>query len=143
MPFARTTVLVLIAMLSGVPLLAQVDLSGWWAKKNHQDNSHAEEPVDFLGIPFNDDGRARALSYNIAALSVTERQCQMYTPFYTHTGPFGLQITSEPDPITQKLVAWNIAGWIDRDATTIWMDGRPHPSQNAPHTHGGLTTGVW
>ncbi len=143
MSLVRGAMLALFAMLLGVSLVAQVDLSGLWAKKNHQDNSHAEEPVDFLGIPFNEDGRAKALSYNIAALSVTERQCQMYTPFYTHTGPFGLQISSEPDPITQKLVAWNIAGWIDRDATTIWMDGRSHPSENAPHTHGGFTTGVW
>ena len=26
---------------------------------------------------------------------------------------------------------------------TIWMDGRPHPSKNAPHEIGGFTTGVW
>ena len=25
----------------------------------------------------------------------------------------------------------------------IWMDGRPHPSQYAPHSHGGFTTGTW
>jgi hypothetical protein len=136
-------VLILLALVSGVPVAAQVDLSGWWANKNHMDNSYAQEPVDYLGIPFNDDGRARALSYNIAALSVTERQCQMYTPFYTQTGPFGLQISSEPDPITQKLTAWKIAGWIDRDTIMIWMDGRPHPSRSAPHSHGGFTTGTW
>ncbi len=135
--------LLTVATLSGVRAFAQVDLSGWWANRNQQDNSYAQEPVEYLGIPFNEDGRARALSYNIAALSVTERQCQMYTPFYSHTGPFGLQITPEADPITYKLVAWNIAGWIDRDATQIWMDGRPHPSKNAPHTHGGFTTGEW
>jgi hypothetical protein len=131
------------AALSGARAFAQVDLTGWWANRNQQDNSYAQEPVEYLGIPFNQDGRARALSYNIAALSVTERQCQVYTPFYSHTGPFGLQITAEADPITYKLVAWNIAGWIDRDATQIWMDGRPHPSKNAPHTHGGFTTGEW
>ena len=28
-------------------------------------------------------------------------------------------------------------------ATTIWMDGRPHPSKNAPHERGGFTTGEW
>jgi hypothetical protein len=32
---------------------------------------------------------------------------------------------------------------VDRDVTTIWVDGRPHPSPNAPHTYGGFTTGVW
>jgi hypothetical protein len=59
------------------------------------------------------------------------------------TGPFGLKISSEQDPITQKLVAWTIDGWIDRDVTTIWMDGRPHPSPYALHSHGGFTTGRW
>ena len=48
-----------------------------------------------------------------------------------------------PDPITQKLLAWKIAGWGDRDETMIWMDGRPHPSKYAPHSHGGFTTGAW
>jgi hypothetical protein len=48
-----------------------------------------------------------------------------------------------PDPITQKLLAWKIAGWGDRDETVIWMDGRPHPSKIAPHSHGGFTTGAW
>jgi hypothetical protein len=90
-----------------------------------------------------EDGRVKALSYDIASLSATERQCQMYPPFYALTGPFGLQISSVADPVTQKLVAWRIAGWIDRDETTIWMDGRPHPSPYAPHTHGGFTTGTW
>jgi hypothetical protein len=85
----------------------------------------------------------KALSYNIASLSATERQCQMYTPFYAFTGPFPLQISIEQDPVTQRLLAWKIEGWIDRDVTRIWMDGRPHPSRHAPHTHGGFTTGTW
>ena len=72
-------------------------------------------------------GRAKALSYDIAALSATERQCQMYTPFYALVGPFPLQISTVPEPITQKLLAWKILGWGDRDETMIWMDGRPHP----------------
>ena len=94
-------------------------------------------------MPLNADGRAKALSYDIAALSATERQCQMYPPFYALTGPFPLQISIEQEPVTQKLLAWKIAGWGDRDVTMIWMDGRPHPSQYAPHPHGGFTTGTW
>jgi hypothetical protein len=135
--------LIVATTLSAVPVFAQVDLSGWWARRGQTDNSYSREPVDLLGMPLSEDGRAKALSYNIASLSATERQCQMYPPFYALTGPFGLQITNEPDPITQKLVAWKIAGWIDRDVTMIWMDGRPHPSQYAPHSHGGFTTGAW
>jgi hypothetical protein len=135
--------LTLGATLLPAPAVAQVDLSGWWTRIGHSDNSYSREPVDLLGIPVNEDGRAKALSYDLAALSATERQCQMYTPVYAFTGPFGLQITSEQDPITQRLVAWKIAGWIDRDPTIIWMDGRPHPSQYAVHSHGGFTTGWW
>ncbi len=136
-------VLLVAGVLWPTPAAAQVDLSGWWTRISQSDNSYSREPVDLLGIPVNDDGRTKALSYDLAALSATERQCQMYTPVYAFTGPFGLQISSEQDPITQRLVAWKIAGWIDRDPTTIWMDGRPHPSQYAPHSHGGFTTGWW
>jgi hypothetical protein len=130
-------------LLRAGPVFAQVDLTGTWARSGQTDNGYAREPVDLLGIPVSADGRAKALSYDIAALSVTERQCQMYPPFYALTGPFPLQISMEQDPITQQLLAWKIAGWGDRDATTIWMDGRPHPSRYAPHSHGGFTTGTW
>jgi hypothetical protein len=136
-------VLALAASLNATPSFAQVDLSGWWVRVGQVDNGYSREPVDLLGIPVSEDGRTKALSYDIAALSATERQCQMYTPFYLFTGPFSLQITSIPDPVTQKLVAWKIAGWIDRDETIIWMDGRPRPSRYAPHSHGGFTTGRW
>ena len=139
---ARLAALV-VALLSAVPVLAQIDLSGSWARRGQADNGYAREQIDLLGIPLSEDGRAKALSYNIASLSATERQCQMYPPFYALTGPFALQISGEQDPITQKLVAWKIAGWIDRDVTMIWMDGRPRPSPYALHSHGGFTSGEW
>lgn len=135
--------LVACVIMRAIPASAQVDLTGTWARSGQTDNSYAREPVDLLGMPLNADGRAKALSYDIAALSATERQCQMYPPFYALTGPFPLQISMEQDPVTQKLLAWKIAGWGDRDVTMIWMDGRPHPSPYAPHSHGGFTTGTW
>jgi hypothetical protein len=139
----RTVALIACVLLSAAPALAQVDLTGTWARSGQSDNGAAREPVDLLGMPLNADGRAKALSYDIAALSATERQCQMYTPFYALVGPFPLQISIVQEPITQKLLAWKIAGWGDRDETMIWMDGRPHPSKYAPHPHGGFTTGAW
>jgi len=131
------------AALQAVPASAQVDLTGNWVRRGQADNGASNEPVDLMGIPVSADGRAKALSYDIASLSATERQCQMYTPFYALFGPFSLQISAAPDPITQKLLAWKIDGWIDRDATMIWMDGRPHPPDVAPHSHGGFATGKW
>jgi len=129
--------------LTAVPASAQIDLSGYWTRESDVDNGYSREVVDLLGIPVSADGRAKALSYDIASLSATERQCQMYPPFYLFTGPFPLKIWSEQDPITQKLVAWEIDGWGDRGGTKIYMDGRPHPSPYGQHTHEGFTTGSW
>ena len=126
-----------------VAVFAQVDLTGTWQRVGQHDNGAAREPVDLLGMPLSADGRAKALSYDIASLSATERQCQMYPPIYAIVGPFPLQFVMVPDPVTQKLLAWKILGWGDRDETMIWMDGRPHPSSLAPHSHGGFTTGQW
>jgi hypothetical protein len=135
--------MIMVVMLSAVPVAAQVDLTGTWQRVGGNDNGAAQEPVDLLGMPLSADGRAKALSYDIACPLATERQCQMYPPMYAIVGPFPLQFTMVPDPITQKLLAWKIAGWGDRDETVIWMDGRPHPSKIAPHSHGGFTTGAW
>jgi hypothetical protein len=137
------TLVLLCSLTATTPALAQTDLSGWWARQSQNDNGYSNDPVDLIGIPVNADGRAKALSYNIAALSATERQCQMYTPWYIVFGPFPLQIIPEQDPVTQKLLAYRLMGWGDRGEQTVWMDGRPHPSPNAPHTHGGFSTGTW
>jgi len=135
--------MLLAAVLAATPAWAQVDLTGTWARRAQNDNGASNEPVDLMGIPVSADGRAKALSYDIASLSATERQCQMYTPWYALFGPFSLQFAPVADPITQKLVAWRIEGWIDRDVTTIWMDGRPRPSEFAPHSHAGFASGWW
>jgi hypothetical protein len=69
--------MLLAAVLAAAPAWAQVDLTGTWARRGQSDNGASNEPVDLMGIPVSEDGRAKALSYDIAALSATERQCQM------------------------------------------------------------------
>jgi hypothetical protein len=49
----------------------------------------------------------------------------------------------EGDPVTGNTLAWKIGGIVDRAVLTIWMDGRPHPPDYAPHSFSGFTTGVW
>src|SRR5688500_20301196 len=88
-----------------VPASAQVDLTGTWQRVGQNDNGASREPVDLLGMPLSADGRAKALSYDIAALSATERQCQMYTPMYDIVGPFPLQFSTLPVQYTQKMSA--------------------------------------
>jgi hypothetical protein len=131
---------------AGLPALAQIELSGSWASKNHEDaleRGAGPNPGDFTGIPFNASGRAKALSYSQSQISMPERTCAFYSQWHMMIGTFGVKIWNQPDPVTGKTVAWVVGAWEDRDALTIWMDGRPHPSKNAPHSQAGFTTGVW
>ena len=81
----------------------------------------------------------RRLSLTWLRLSLPERQCIYYTPEYVVIGPQGFNIWADFDPLTGKVVAWKIGAAVDRDVLTIWMDGRPHPSQYARHTLAGFT----
>ena len=74
---------------------AQPEITGSWAARNHEFLTGDGVPVDFTGIPLNEEGRIRALSYSQSQLSMTERQCQGWPPFYFVQGPFGLKIWSE------------------------------------------------
>ena len=141
---ARRTALVLILLLSAPvsrSVFAQAELSGSWAARNTEDISRDSYPVDYLGLPLNDEGRTRALTYNESQLAMIERQCEGWPQFYFVQGPFGLKIWSDTDPVKGGVISWTIGGWEDRAPMTIWMDGRPQPSKNAEHTRSGFTTG--
>ena len=140
-------VLIVAATLVSSPAFAQIDLTGMWGARSHQDwmeRSPGPDPVDYLGLPLSEEGRQRALSYDYSVMALPQHQCGYYTPFYNAIGPQGLKIWSENDAVTgNKIVAWKISGFIDIDVTTIWMDGRPHPPTNALYPYSGFTTGEW
>src|SRR5688572_19007189 len=96
---SRLLAAVVVVAFWAAPAYAQVDLTGTWQRVAQNDNGSSREPVDLLGMPLSADGRAKALSYDIAALSATERQCQMYPPYYALVGPFPLQFVMVPDPV--------------------------------------------
>jgi hypothetical protein len=54
-----------------------------------------------------------------------------------------LNVRKEIDPQTQRTVAFHVHFLAWDSDRVIWMDGRPHPSANAPHTWQGFSTGVW
>ena len=89
------------------------------------------------------DARAKALAYSESVLGMVDHQCEGWPPPYLATGPFGLKITRDSEPIKGTTVSYTIEGWSDRPTTAIWMDGRPHPSKYAPHLRAGFTTGKW
>jgi cyclase len=102
--------------------------------------------VDYLGIPLNAAGRARALSYDSSLLSVPEHQCMPHPGMYSFWGPpdsaAGANIAADLDD-SLAVVRYRVGGMFRRADRVIWMDGRPHPPAYAAHTWAGFTTGRW
>ena len=136
-----------LMLFLGVPAFAQIDFTGVWnGNTNSEDGpERAAGPslVEYLGLPINDYARQWGLSYRSSRLSIPEHECQVHVVSYIHRGPFGARIWEERDPVTHQLIAIHEAINTYEQHRVIWMDGRPHPSPNAPHTWMGFSTGVW
>ena len=142
----RTLLAVLAVVSIEAPAYAQIDFSGTWANRLHEDfieRAPGPDIGDYLGLPINDEARAIADSWQISMQTMPERQCILYTIQYLVMGPQNLKIVPETDPISGRVLAWHVSGTVDRPPQTIWMDGRPHPSKYAVHTSSGFATGVW
>jgi len=127
------------------PALAQVDLSGEWSNVRHEDVTHrtSVEIGDYTGLPINEAARFKAESWDEAVLATHERQCIPHVVTYAMRGqPGNIRISKIDDPDSGQIVAYTIHGTYGRPRT-IWMDGRAHPSEYAPHTWAGFSTGRW
>ena len=122
---------------------AGFEIEGSWNPVVTEYVSNDTVPVDYVALPLNDEARARALSYSESQLGMVERQCEGWSASYLLTGPFGMKIWSEFDPIKGSIVSYTIGAWEDKLPLVIWMDGRLHPSKYAERTRGGFTTGRW
>ena len=58
-------------------------------------------------------------------------------------GPLQFRVWEKQHPDTQELIAINMFLGTYQQRRTIWMDGRPHPPEYAPHTWMGFSTGVF
>jgi glyoxylase-like metal-dependent hydrolase (beta-lactamase superfamily II) len=141
-----TGMLLLCATLAlATPSFAQIDLTGEWAGRPHEDalaRGAGPEIGDYTGLPLNDAGRLKAESWEAGILSTRERQCIPHVVTYAMRGPANLRMWKETDPLTGQIIAYRIYGTYGRPRT-IWLDGRPHPSEFAPHTWAGFSTGRW
>ncbi len=140
--------LLIAALWMTVPAFAQLDLTGVWAPPRPYDEDEPERGpgpslVEFVGLPINDQARQWGLAYSPARLSLPEHQCQVHVIEYIHRGPLQMRIWEERDPVTHQLIALHESISTYEQDRTIWMDGRPHPSEYAPHTWMGFSTGVW
>lgn len=136
---------VALGLVAVAPASAQIELTGSYASRLYEDyieRGPGSDLGDFTGAPLNDEARARALLYEPSLQSMIERQCLAYSPWSHQYRPGGVRIISEVGG-DGRVVAWIIRGDYQKGSITIWMDGRQHPSDNAPHPHGGFTTGKW
>lgn len=141
---ARNTALgLLLLLLAAGRASAQFEFTGSWAPIGTEDVQNDSLPVDYLGLALTDEGRTRALAYDESQKSMLERQCQGWGAAYVVLGPFGLHVSIQTDPATNRVVSYTIDPWEDWNGLTIWMDNRPHPSAYALHTQAGFTTGRW
>jgi hypothetical protein len=119
------------------------DLSGNWAPAPHDESVGNPALVEYYGVPINDGARAWGLAWSPSRSTLPEHQCQVHLVSYIYGGPLNLRIWEDRDPQSQKVIA--IKQYIStyEQNRTIWMDDRPHPSPNAPHTWMGFSTGKW
>lgn len=125
---------------------AQVDLSGEWTGRTNEDQPHrggGADVGDYTGLPINDAARLKADSWEASILSLPEKQCLPHPAGYVMRGPMDMRIWKVTDPVTQQLIAFRHRGsWMEPERT-LWLDGRPHPSPNSPHTWQGFSTARW
>lgn len=134
----------LAALVAAGPAFAQIDLGGEWAGTFHEDLQHrgGVRLADYTGLPLNEAGWRKAESWDEAARSTEERQCIPHVATYALRGPATLRFTKVIDRVNGNLLAYDLDGSYGRPRT-IWMDGREHPSDLAPHTWAGFSTGHW
>ena len=141
----RVLLIGLITLVS-LPAFAQIDPSGEWNPRFHEDNPErlaGPEIGDYLGLPINDAARLRGDSWDASILTLPEHQCKPHPADYGPRGPANLRIWKEVDKESQQTIAYHTHISWQAPERTIWMDGRPHPPEYAAHMWQGFSTGVW
>ena len=135
--------IVWLVVFCASPVFAQVDIAGNWRPlPRNQDGSGMTG--DAAGVPLSTEGRWRADSWSPADFDTAEWVCRPHAWDYSLEGPLSpARFWPEVDEASQKLVAYRGHIHMEEQQTTIWMDGRPHPPENALHTWSGFSTGQW
>ena len=97
---------------------------------------------DYAGIPISDAARLRAEAWDASIQSLPEWQCRPHSADYIWRGPSNLRISKEVDPVSREITAFH-AEWLRSVDRAIYLDGRPHPPEDALHTWAGFSTAKW
>jgi hypothetical protein len=130
-----------IALMS-MQTVADNDISGLWGYIRNEDILRNPHPGDFGGIPISEAGLLRATTWDATIQKMNIWQCRPHPIGYWARSPHDLMIQREVDPDTRAVIAFHLQ-MQESTVATIWMDGRPHPSENSLHSWNGFSTGSW
>lgn len=146
-PQLKIALLLLLFMgVANRPALAQMDLTGEWGQKIHEDfpeRGGGPEIGDYTGIPINDADRMRGDTWDAEKWSELEHECEPHPADYAPRGPGSMRVWADMDPYTMQVNAWHTEIMWMQPQRVIYMDGRPHPPEYAAHTWQGFSTGEW
>jgi len=134
------------AVAIAAPAFAQMSLVGEWSPRYHEDQPDripGPELGDYTGLPLTDGARLAADSWDASRLTLREHQCKVHNGPYILHGPIQFRFSEERDLRTQQLIAIHEYLNTYEQERTIWVDGRSHPPEWAPHTWQGFSTGKW
>jgi cyclase len=131
---------------SGGPQM--VELVGSWTMVNDEERLIRIDPGpelgNFTGFPINAAGRLKALTWNSTIQAIPEHQSRPHAGSYSMRGPNPSPHIGEIiDPISRRVIAYTLTGLFESANRTIWLDGRPHPSDYAERLWTGFSTGEW
>ena len=131
------------------------NLSGYWgAGRAFRANEAVSTPVPPNTVVLNDAGPTEFASGNFGGLKVKPaalaaalkwkaqddmtitRVCAPPSIVYSMQGPFPMEIHQATELLVMRLEYYDLV-------RVIFMDGRGHPSKNAPHTKVGHSIGRW
>ena len=96
-----------------------------------------EFPVgEFGGLRLTPGAAAAAKTWKPEHEMTVDRVCLPPSIVYAMQGPFPMEIHQTPDLIVMRLEYYDMV-------RLIFLDGRPHPPANAPHTKVGHSVGRW
>jgi hypothetical protein len=143
----RWAALMVLLVLASPAGAQETDFTGEWVPLFHEDGPEripGPELADYAGLPINDAARLRADSYDANRISVVpEYQCRQHSADYGMRGLANLRIVTDYDELTQRMTAIHTRIGFHDAERTIYLDGRPHPPAEAPHSWAGFSTGTW
>jgi hypothetical protein len=121
-----------------------IDVDGYWNDLFHEDLWDRRSGLlvgDFTGLPLNEAGKLASASWEPGWFAIPEEQCRPHTGIYAPRGPSNIHVSRVVDPDSQQVARYDV--FLGISERTIFMDGRPHPPEYAPHLFAGFSTGRW